>query len=687
VDLEACIDLRGIGQPAEFRAYAWLHLGDILPLTQTWKRGVYAHLIREFQPLISRLRAVHVLQQDFARLPPLPAPEQWLLSLSPEAAVASVIEKFGASFVLAQAAAAVQQQAAFEREASSAQRGTNESVAPSTFLPARGPVLAVYNQPCHYLEVPAHAASQPAHAQAWAAERSQFVHQVPAGTPSSVSQGSRNTGTVADAELPAAGVQAPDDPGLDNCAESTAGAHTALLELGSFSNKGKSGLGSVDIVSGVAEEASTSDARLRGASLESLPAGEGDSKSGVAGVAAGLPAIPLAEVGEAAAAATVGAGSRATQDAACNLGNSLNPPVGSTRDAGKTIYGVVTRQASALSTSLIRAAPAPSAAGSPFSTVLQPAAGATAVASFSDKYPAFQATNFPWQTARQPAAWPAACQDRAPESASVDQELSKDMPARGASASLDGITERSSFKASSSTQQQEAKTGAQRSDALLSKSLPEEPSTPSTGCAALAAVQAGPASADTPKGLPEGMAVADMLGERFHGCVQGSDGQEPWQRTTSEGGDDGQWRGSNGYDASDDNNDNDKRSPDGSRILESVGSMSSSAWGTACGTNSIAGSVHSLRGASFAVAGIGGSTASASIKSKAIQGDSGVVASPNAGASRDAAEWALVASLPSVGGGEQEESTVSCCIEPGSRKLSERARAPCMCSNGKGGGR
>lgn len=52
--IEASIDLTGLGGASqEFGRYAWFHIEDMLPLCRDFKRGAYAHVIREMQPLIA----------------------------------------------------------------------------------------------------------------------------------------------------------------------------------------------------------------------------------------------------------------------------------------------------------------------------------------------------------------------------------------------------------------------------------------------------------------------------------------------------------------------------------------------------------------------------------------------------------------------------------------------------------
>lgn len=54
VDVECCIDLSGLGGAhQEFGQFAWFHIEDMLPLCRDFKRGAYAHVIREMQPMIA----------------------------------------------------------------------------------------------------------------------------------------------------------------------------------------------------------------------------------------------------------------------------------------------------------------------------------------------------------------------------------------------------------------------------------------------------------------------------------------------------------------------------------------------------------------------------------------------------------------------------------------------------------
>lgn len=54
VDVECCVDLSGLGGAhQEFGQFAWFHIEDMLPLCRDFKRGAYAHVIREMQPLIT----------------------------------------------------------------------------------------------------------------------------------------------------------------------------------------------------------------------------------------------------------------------------------------------------------------------------------------------------------------------------------------------------------------------------------------------------------------------------------------------------------------------------------------------------------------------------------------------------------------------------------------------------------
>ena len=115
-DIEACIRLEALprhGQPSPFSSCAWLDLSDILPLTVSYRRGVYARLISEFKPVVQRQHAAHVLEQALSEgsLAPLPGTVPWLINLDPEAAINVVIERYGARAVLEQAAAALGRQA------------------------------------------------------------------------------------------------------------------------------------------------------------------------------------------------------------------------------------------------------------------------------------------------------------------------------------------------------------------------------------------------------------------------------------------------------------------------------------------------------------------------------------------------------------------------------------------------
>lgn len=54
VEVECCIDLSGFGGAhQEFGQFAWFHIEDMLPLCRDFKRGAYAYVIREMQPLIT----------------------------------------------------------------------------------------------------------------------------------------------------------------------------------------------------------------------------------------------------------------------------------------------------------------------------------------------------------------------------------------------------------------------------------------------------------------------------------------------------------------------------------------------------------------------------------------------------------------------------------------------------------
>lgn len=100
VTVESFIDLSGGGQPQEFCHFAWFEPSDLIFLTFPWKRAVYAHITREFRPVIARLRAESLL-----------APGGDLLlafkHVLPEEAVDAVVHNFGAAIVLERAAAAI----------------------------------------------------------------------------------------------------------------------------------------------------------------------------------------------------------------------------------------------------------------------------------------------------------------------------------------------------------------------------------------------------------------------------------------------------------------------------------------------------------------------------------------------------------------------------------------------------
>jgi hypothetical protein len=57
ISIEQYIDLSGQGHGQEFLRYAWVDISDLVPLTQDFKRGVYAHLVRNVKPLLQQMRA------------------------------------------------------------------------------------------------------------------------------------------------------------------------------------------------------------------------------------------------------------------------------------------------------------------------------------------------------------------------------------------------------------------------------------------------------------------------------------------------------------------------------------------------------------------------------------------------------------------------------------------------------
>jgi hypothetical protein len=109
-DIEASIEARSRSGASSFSTCAWLDIGSLVPLAPAWRRGAYAHITREFRPIIARLRAAWLLEQDARGLAPMHGTPEWLLSLAPEVAVNAVVQNFGAAFVLRRAAAALQGQ-------------------------------------------------------------------------------------------------------------------------------------------------------------------------------------------------------------------------------------------------------------------------------------------------------------------------------------------------------------------------------------------------------------------------------------------------------------------------------------------------------------------------------------------------------------------------------------------------
>lgn len=51
-DIDAVIDLSGLGHPPEFRSHAWVRLEDMPQHIVEWKRDVYLHLVDVLGPII-----------------------------------------------------------------------------------------------------------------------------------------------------------------------------------------------------------------------------------------------------------------------------------------------------------------------------------------------------------------------------------------------------------------------------------------------------------------------------------------------------------------------------------------------------------------------------------------------------------------------------------------------------------
>ena len=100
------------GQPA-FSTWAWLQLSDLLPLALPWRRGVYAHLARQFSPLIAQLNGAHNLPSDMKGMHSTAArvgirAMESADERTAEGAVDALIAQCGAHFVFERASAALQ---------------------------------------------------------------------------------------------------------------------------------------------------------------------------------------------------------------------------------------------------------------------------------------------------------------------------------------------------------------------------------------------------------------------------------------------------------------------------------------------------------------------------------------------------------------------------------------------------